>query len=234
MTSKFMKIFVFILFGVFALTVRGQNSNSTIQGTVTDASGAVLSGAGVDLMNIGSGQHYTTTSNAVGFFSFTNLSPADYKVTASASGFSNWVGVLTLRISQNALVDPKLTAASVSTQVTVRDVTPVIDQVDPTISDVKNVTSIETVPLQNRNILNLLNFSPGVVANDFAGQGAGYTRVNGVPGGSMDYLVDGQTMANKFSNELQQNPQPVPTFQEVKIITSMAMLNTPHQALWRW
>jgi len=108
----------------------------------------------------------------------------------------------------------------VSTQVTVRDVTPVIDRVNPTLSDVKNATQIETIPTQNRNILNVLAFGPGVVAGGYGGSGAGNTRINGIPGGSLDYLVDGQTMANRFTNELDTNPQPTPTFQEVKIITT--------------
>ena len=120
--------------------------------------------------------------------------------------------MLTLRVSQAALVDATLNAASVTTQVTVKDVTPVIDAVNPTLSDVKNATAIETLPVQNRSILNVLAFSPGVVAGGYGGSGGGYTRVNGIPGGSIDYLVDGQTMTNKFTNELQHNPQPTPTF----------------------
>jgi hypothetical protein len=199
--------------------VFAQNSNSTIDGTVRDTSGAVVSGATVGLTNIGTSQQLSTTSGQDGFYTFTNLSPSDYKVTVSAPGFANWIGVLTLRVSQTALVDPKLNAASVTTQVTVKDVTPIIDKVDPTISDVKNATTIETLPVQNRSILNVLAFSPGVVAGNYGGAGANWTRVNGVPGGSMDYLVDGQTMVNKNTNELQTNPQPLPTFQEVKIIT---------------
>ena len=213
-------VVLFMMCAILTPSIFAQNANSSIRGTVTDVSGAVLSGAAVDLMNVGTGQHLSTTSSSDGFYTFTNLSPANYKVTASATGFAAWVGVLTLRVSQSALVDPKLNAASVTTQVTVKDVTPIIDQVNATLSDVKEATRIETIPLQSRNILNLLNFSPGVVAGGFAGAGAGYTRVNGIPGGSLDYLVDGQTMTNRFTNELQTNPQPVPTFQEAKIISS--------------
>jgi hypothetical protein len=221
MTRSFIRIFVLLLCGAFTAGTLAQNSNSTITGTATDTHGAVLSGTSVEVTNVGTGQTYTTQSNAVGYFAVTNLNPANYKVMASAPGFANWVGVLTLRVSQAALVDPKLNAANVTTQVTVKDVTPVIDQVDATLSDVKEATRIETIPLQNRSVLNLLNFTPGVVAGGFAGNaGGGYTRVNGIPGGSLDYLVDGQTMATRWSNELQQVPQPIPTLQEVKIITA--------------
>ncbi len=91
---------------------------------------------------------------------------------------------------------------------------------NPTISDVKNATAIETIPVANRSILNVLAFSPGVVAGSYGGSGGGYTRVNGVPGGSIDFQVDGQTMTTRWSNELQQDPQSTMTFQEVKVITA--------------
>ena len=220
MTHRFMKICVLLLCSVFTVTMFAQNSNSTISGTVQDTSGAVVPGATVDLTNVGTGQTISTTSKGDGFYTFTNLNPANYKITVTAQGFAQWVGVLTLRVSQAAQVNAQLTAASVSTQVTVRDVTPIIDRVNPTLSDVKNATTIETIPVQNRSILNVLAFSPGVVAGNYGGSGGGYTRVNGVPGGSLDYLVDGQTMTNRFTNELQADPQPTPTFQEVKIITT--------------
>ena len=138
----------------------------------------------------------------------------------TAPGFANWVGILTLRVSQDALIDATLNAASVSTQVTVRDVTPIIDSVNPTLSDVKNATAIEMIPVENRSILNVLAFSPGVVAAGYGGSGAGYTRVNGIPGGSMDFLVDGQTMDTRWTNDLQQNPQSDMTYQEVKVMTA--------------
>lgn len=220
MTFRFMKIWVLLLCGIFTAATFAQTSNSTIKGTVQDAGGAVVPGATVNLTNVGTNQTLTTTSKGDGFYVFTNLSPANYKVEVTTPGFAQWVGVLTLRVSQDAQIDPKLTAASVSTKVTVQDVTPVIDRVNPTISDVKNATTIETIPVQNRSILSVLAFSPGVVAGNYGGSGGGYTRVNGIPGGSLDYLVDGQTMTNRFTNELQSNAQPVPTFQEVKIITS--------------
>ena len=53
-----------------------------------------------------------------------------------------------------------------------------------------------------------------------ADRAAVYTRVNGIIGGSLDYLVDGQTMVNHWSNELQSTPPSTLTFQEVKIMTA--------------
>jgi len=159
-------------------------------------------------------------SNQEGYFEFTALAPGDYTVLIKAEGFAAWEGRLTLRVAQNAGLEATLKAAANSQSIDVVDVTPVTDRVDPTISDVKESTRIQSLPLQNRNFVNILNFSAGVVAGGFAGQGNSYTRVNGIPGGSMDYLVDGQTATERFTNELQRVPQPVPTIQELKVTTS--------------
>lgn len=221
MKFTFYKAFIlFLICGVFSLGAFAQNANSSIKGTIQDNHSAVVPGATVTLTNLGTNQTRSTTSNSDGFYTFVNLAPANYKVSVTASGFAGWIGVLTLRVSQAALVDATVNAATVSTQVTVRDVTPVIDSVNPTISDVKNSTAIETIPVANRNILNVLAFSPGVVAGSYGGSGAGNTRINGMPPGSVDFLVDGQSMTNRNTNELQQNAQPTPTFQEVKVITA--------------
>ncbi len=117
MTRRFAKVCVLLLCSVFATAMLAQNSNSTIKGTVQDVSGAVVPGATVTLTDVGTGQTLTTTSKGDGFYTFPNLSPANYKVSVTMAGFAQWVGVLTLRVSQEAEVNPTLTAASVSTKV---------------------------------------------------------------------------------------------------------------------
>ncbi len=202
--------------------LQAQNANATIKGTVVDPSGAAIAGAAMELINTGTGEHRQSKTSGSGSYDFTALPPGEYEVKASASGFSEWSGKLTLRVSQEAAVNPSLTTASVSTSVNVTDVTPVITTVESSLSDVKEALRIESLPLQSRNFLNILNFTPGVVSNNFAGQGQGYTRVNGIPGGSIDYLVDGMTASERYTNELQRLPQALPTIQELKVSTSNA------------
>jgi hypothetical protein len=199
-----------------------QDANATIKGNVLDPSGAVVSGASVELVNSGTGEHRHATTSGSGAYDFTALPPGEYEVRASASGFSAWSGKLTLRVSQQAAVNPALTTASLSTAISVNDVTPVITTEESSLSDVKEAARIESLPLQQRNFLNILNFTPGVVSNGFAGQGQGYTRVNGIPGGSIDYFVDGMTASERYTNELQRLPQALPTIQELKVSTSNA------------
>lgn len=202
--------------------LHAQLSNATIKGTISDPSGAIIPQAAVELTNLGTSEHRETKTSETGAYVFTALPPGEYSVKVVASGFSEWAGQLVLRVAQEAVVNASLQAAGVATSVTVEDVTPVISSESSSISDVKEASRISSLPLQNRNFLNVLNFTPGVVSNGFAGQGQGYTRVNGIPGGSMDYMVDGMTASERYTNELQRLPQPIPTVQEIKISTTNA------------
>lgn len=197
-----------------------QLSNSGVKGTVHDSTQGIVPNATVTLTNLGTQEHRQDQTNREGYFNFAALAPGEYEVRVHQEGFADYVAKLTLRVAQDATVDALLKVASTSTSVDVVDATPVIERSDATIADVKEDVRIQTLPLANRNFLNVLNFTPGVVANGFGGQGNGYTRVNGIPGGSMDYLVDGQTASERVTNELQRTPQPLPTIQELKITTS--------------
>ena len=161
-----------------------QLSNSGIKGTVHDSTQGIVPGATVTLTNLGTGEHREDNTNREGYFDFTALSPGEYEVRVKREGFADYVAKLTLRVAQNATVDASLNVASASASVDVIDATPVIDRSEATLSDVKEDVRIQTLPLANRNFLNVLNFTPGVVAGGFAGQGNNYTRVNGIPGGS--------------------------------------------------
>jgi len=219
MNSRFIKMFALIAFSLLVSPTFAQLSNATIQGTVKTSDGSVLPKATVALTNLDNGEHRTGQSNGLGYYAFEALSPGRYSVKTSATGFSAWEGRLILSVAQNAEVNPLMKVGSLETTIAV-DVTPQIDVSDATISDVKVAAQIENLPLVNRNFLNILNFSPGVVAGSYAGQGGGYTRVNGVTGGSATFFIDGQSVNDRFTNELQITPQAVPTIQELRITTS--------------
>ncbi|HTW78101.1 MAG TPA: TonB-dependent receptor [Terracidiphilus sp.] len=207
---------------VFFLCQSGtaQISNGTIRGTVSDLTGAVLPQAGVTLTNEGTAAQFTTQSNQEGYYTFTALSPGQYEIQVVAPGFDTWKGELTLRVAQEAVIDAQMKPGKATSTVTVTDVTPVIDAGDGTVSDVKNATQINTLPVENSDFVNLLNFSPGVVAGNYGGAGGGYTRVDGIPGGSITFQVDGQSMNDRYTNDLQQTPQALQTIQELKVTTS--------------
>lgn len=206
---------------IFLAPVCAQLSNATIKGTVTDASGGLITQATLELTNAGTGEQRRQETAAQGAYDFAALPPGEYEIKAMVPGFAEWTGRLTLRVGQEAVVNLTMQTAIVKTAVEViGDVTPVISLESSSLTDVKEVARIESLPMQNRNFLNILNFTPGVVSNGFAGQGQGYTRVNGVPGGSIDYLVDGAPASERYTNELQRLPQSLPTIQEIKVTTA--------------
>ena len=209
-----------LLCALLLIPAYAQLSNATIKGTVIDATAGALTNATVELTNSGTDETRKQSTSVQGTYLFTALSPGEYALKIQAPGFAAWSGQLTLRVSQEAVIDVTMQTATVQTSVEVKDVTPVITPESSSLSDVKEAVRLTSLPLQSRNFLNILNFSPGVVSNNFAGQGAGYTRVNGIPGGSIDYLVDGATASERYTNELQRLPQALPTIQEIKVNTS--------------
>jgi hypothetical protein len=79
------------LLGVFLLAVTnlsfGQDTNASLSGTVSDPSGAVIPGANLTLTNVATGFQSKFVSDGAGEFSFNNLTPGKYDLTATASGF---------------------------------------------------------------------------------------------------------------------------------------------------
>ncbi len=73
--------------GIAIQPVHAQSTFGSIVGTVKDASGAVVNGASVTLINTGTSITHDATTNQNGDYSFTNLNPAKYEVSVVASGF---------------------------------------------------------------------------------------------------------------------------------------------------
>src|SRR5579872_6637097 len=78
-----------LLAGVIHLAAQG--TTATILGTVTDASGAAVSEAAIQVRNVGTGATQTTTTDGQGRFNISNLAIGDYEVQASKAAFSTVV-----------------------------------------------------------------------------------------------------------------------------------------------
>src|SRR5580700_3266334 len=84
--SRFVAMFVLLAVGAVAQTNRG-----SISGTVTDPSTAVVPGATVKVINIGTNELRTVTTAANGTFSVTDLEPVEYRIEIEAPGFKKEV-----------------------------------------------------------------------------------------------------------------------------------------------
>ncbi len=186
-----------LLFSCNVSTVgaHAQTSYGTVVGTVVDPSGASVVGAKVTLKNNGTDSAQTTTTGSSGNYTFVNLTPGTYSVTASHGGFkeveSNAVDV---QIGGTVRVDLALAVGTQSETITVTSAPPDLQTDSASLSGVIEGQQVVEAPLNGRNVNNLLDFVPGVTPG---GGTQGSTMANG---GSGNFQAGGQTQAIAYGN----------------------------------
>ena len=142
----------------------GQTGAGSIQGTVKDASGAVLPGATVTITHTQTARQYTTASTEVGFYLFPSVQMGPYEITVDMPAMETWKGELTLQVGQTAEVNPVLKIRAAATEITVAgNVTPLVTTTNPTLANVVERARIDQLPVNGRYIQNLLYMTtPGI------------------------------------------------------------------------
>jgi hypothetical protein len=141
-----------------------QLATADVLGTVTDSTGAVVPDAKVTIRNTGTGITQTTQSGKTGEYLFSHLQIGTYKLTVEAKGFktSTTTGV-TLAVGDRARMDAKLEVGSQVETVEVESVTAPALQTDSSeMSTLISTTAVADLPLNGRNITNLVQLSAGV------------------------------------------------------------------------
>jgi len=192
----------FLLATMLAFVASGQTTTA-ITGRVTDHSGAVVPNASINAHNETTGQDVTTVTSSTGDFTFTELRPGLYDVSASAAGFDTTVETaVNLHLDAVATLKLTLKPGSTTVSITVHADEVLIDQTHPSGGETFTQDELEQSPFNSGNPLLLANSEPGV---EFRGtnQGANewvrpfdYSSINqfSVNGGisdSNDYQIDG-------------------------------------------
>src|SRR6266852_2624244 len=157
-----------LLFSILViLTVNGtvfpQTSSTSLQGTVTDPSGSAIVGATVVLANSESKLERTIETGMQGEYRFIALPPGTYTLTVTAKGFSHYQQTdLQLLVNTPATANVRLKVGSASESITVTSEAPVLNLVDSSIGNPFNETQVEQLPLDGRNVPDLLSLQPGV------------------------------------------------------------------------
>src|SRR5215218_8527756 len=100
--------FVFVLL-VAALSCSAQTITSSIVGTVTDSSGAVVPGVSIVVKNLDTGIRSTATTDSVGNYTVAQLPPGNYQVEAEIAGFKKFVRPnVTLEMTRQLRIDVPL------------------------------------------------------------------------------------------------------------------------------
>lgn len=174
----------------------GQSGAGSIQGTVSDPSGAVIPNAVIHVVNQATGVAVDAKSNSVGFYQVPSLFTGNYKVTITSPGMKTYVTSIELLVAQNAVINATLTAGSVTQQVEVAADTVQLTTTDNgTISSTLENARINQLPMNGRNILQLAaETTPGLGScnQDSNGQCA-----NGLMGYGMEYVADGVTLQGR-------------------------------------
>ncbi len=162
-------LFLFVL----CCTAWAQTSTTSLRGTITDPSGAVVPGTQVDIENAATGFKATQTANASGDYQFQQLVPGTYTITVSGGNFGNQSKKAELLVNQPATVNFKLTVQSVATTVDVSAEAQTLNTSDATLGNSMNNATIEALPMEGRNVPDLLSLQPGVL---YLGRGIDQTN----------------------------------------------------------
>jgi len=141
-------------------------ASTTIQGTVTDKSGAVVSGAQVVVKNKATDLTRTTTSSDTGDFRFELIPAGAYIVTTSKAGFGTVAQTVVTLIGQVATVNSELKPGATSEVIEVTSEAPLVDLLKTSVSQNITPSEVQELPLLGRDVANLAYLAPGVKATD--------------------------------------------------------------------
>ena len=229
------KTFARVLFGlllvalVVALAPAGlaQEATAAITGTVTDPSGAAISGANVTVRDIDRGTTWKTQSNAEGTYNLPRLPIGNYEVRVEASGFQTAVRPsLALELNQTAAVDFSMTLGQVTQTLEVTTAAPILQTETTEVGSVLQSSAIANLPLETRNYNQLTLLTPGAVtispASFNTGQktfNAAQPNLNGNREQANYYVLDGLDNNEFVDNNVAYSPS-VDAIQEMKVITN--------------
>ena len=214
----------FILLALCAILSPAQTSTSRITGTVTDTTGAIVSGATVTVTNEATDVAQTQSTNDAGLYAFGVLPVGAYTVSVERPGFKKFIKTGNVLVVDTPLtVDVMMEVGQVTEVVTVQGGTEQIQTANATIGNVVEQKAIEALPLNGRNPLTLILQEPGVVQRSAGALGSG-VHVNGARDRAYNVTIDGidaneSSVPNPVSNLYRINPDNV---REFKVTTNNA------------
>ncbi len=166
------------------------SAQSSITGTVTDATGAVVPDVKVVAQMADTNLERETQTTGTGFYSIPNLVPGVYNLTIRKTGFRSEQALnVTLTVGQTLTLDVTLAVSGVSTSITVQgnEVAP-LDTTDAELSNVVDSTQMKALPLILRDPYQLVLVGPGTIQSNTR---LGGFSVNGQREMNNNFMIDG-------------------------------------------
>ena len=160
-----------------------QTATTSLRGVVKDSSGALVPGASITLKDQATDNSYKTVSNAAGYYIFPIIAPARYLITITSGGFATQTRTAELLVDQPATLDFALSVKADAVTVDVSSSAETLNLADATMGNAVGNTTIEALPMDGRNPINLLSLQPGVL---YMGSEVVDSRQGAVAGGRSD------------------------------------------------
>ncbi len=205
-----------------------QTGTTSLHGKVLDSTRAVIAGAGVTIANQSQAFIRQATTPSTGEFEFLALPPGTYLLTVERAGFKRYEQRnLQLLVNQPASVNIVLEVGAPTTQIEVSGEAPALNTEDATLGIAFGENQVKELPLEGRNVPDLLTLQPGVAyTGNRADTSLDDTRsgaVNGARSDQGNISVDG-IRANQEGGQAFQSVLPVTldSVQEFRVTTSNA------------
>lgn len=183
-----------------SLTLAQTSVTGEIAGTVTDTSGAVVSGVDVTAKSASTDVTQTTTTNASGVFRFVFVKPDTYKLTVSHAGFRSSTQNIVVNVGAVVTANVKLEIGQASETVEVTAGAPLLETENANVSTTVNSAQVENLPNGGNDITAFAYSTPGVLMNTSSGGGYGNFTAFGLPATSNLFTVNGNDEMDPYLN----------------------------------
>ena len=141
-------------------------STGSIQGLVTDPTGAVVGDAKISIINKATGRVITIKSTSAGAYTSGALTPGDYMLRVERPGFKTSEEAVTVQVGVTAPGNVKLQVGEATQVVEVQSSAVTVNTQQATVQGVLTTEQIENLPINGRNFLDLAQLEPGVQIQD--------------------------------------------------------------------
>jgi hypothetical protein len=162
--AAFFPVLRVVLCVVFCVQpLSAQIASTSLRGEITDSSGARVPGATIEIANKAIGLHESHSSDDRGEYQINQIAPGTYNVTVSAPGLAMKSFAVELLVNQPATLNVVLSVEATTNTVIVSSDTASLNTTDASIGNAVNNATIEALPMEGRNVPDLLSLQPGVL-----------------------------------------------------------------------
>ncbi len=160
------RLFAFLFLSAAACFSGFAQTTTLLRGTVTDPQGAVITSAVVTLSNAATGFNRSGTTDARGEYQFVQVAPGTYTITVELVGFTKLTRTdVQLLVNTPTTLDLRMELGKASETVNVAAQTSTINTVDASVGNAFSEMQVRELPLETRNVVQLLSLEPGVTTN---------------------------------------------------------------------